>query len=310
MTPFDPSFSASSPILAVPPRQPHAASFAPESVSPKHTPSYFDLGATSIETLPTNHHQPISASSSSARKRSRDEASANLDTDTSSAPPCEEQWIFGEGTVLSKPGINYVTDTSRQTRTGMWAEEVPSSNTPAHRGSTVEGPVLKSRKSMRIGPASEITTQSIASNSPQSQTPNFSRSHSHRGDNPDLVVDEFTIQLGIGWRRISDDEHIQAAARGWARYIENHFPLSSVQIRLESKGLQSYLVEAAEGFFLFAEDLRKGQLVSSTAQGTLHNLRQPQPVFEGSHIMSAAESPQPGVAALPGTAATDTVMRE
>ena len=93
------------------------------------------------------------------------------------------------------------------------------------------------------------------------------------------------------YTKISEDEHIQAAARGWARYIENHYPVTNAQIRLESNGLQSYLVEAAEGFFLFAENLRQGRLVSTNVEGALKNLQTSPPTFEGAVEMSAAESP-------------------
>lgn len=99
-----------------------------------------------------------------------------------------------------------------------------------------------------------------------------------------LIIDNCTVHLGIGWRRISDDEHIQAAARGWARFIENHFALCNVRMCLESRGLQSYLVEAAEGFFLFTEDLRCGRLVSRTVDRALHNLQKSPPVFDGPEI--------------------------
>jgi hypothetical protein len=105
------------------------------------------------------------------------------------------------------------------------------------------------------------------------------------------IVDDFTLQLGIGWRRVGNDENIQAAARGWAKFIENHYPISNVIIRLESKGLQSYLVEASEGYFLFDENLRNGRLVSTTGEGALQNLKSNPPVFEGPETMMAAQHP-------------------
>ncbi|KAL1899597.1 hypothetical protein Cpir12675_001365 [Ceratocystis pirilliformis] len=105
------------------------------------------------------------------------------------------------------------------------------------------------------------------------------------------TIDELTLHLGIGWRRLSSEEHIRAAARGWARYIEMHYPLSNVTITLESKALQSYLVESNEGFFLFSEDLRQGRLVSRTREGVLANLKTNPPVFDSSsYPMSASET--------------------
>lgn len=106
------------------------------------------------------------------------------------------------------------------------------------------------------------------------------------------VIDNFAIQLGIGWKRISEEEHIQAAARGWARFIENHYPLSNAHVRLESHALQSYLVESNEGFFLFAENLRQGRLVSSTIVGAMQNLQSNPPTFDGSETLYPMELPR------------------
>ena len=40
-----------------------------------------------------------------------------------------------------------------------------------------------------------------------------------------LAVDDYTLALGIGWTKIaSEDPDTQAAARGWVKYIENHYP--------------------------------------------------------------------------------------
>jgi hypothetical protein len=102
------------------------------------------------------------------------------------------------------------------------------------------------------------------------------------------TVDDFTIYLGIGWSRISADEHIQAAARGWAKFIENHYPVHDPEIRLQSKGLASYLVEAREGWFLFSEDLRQGRLISSSFARAFENLKNVPPKFDGHEILSAA----------------------
>jgi hypothetical protein len=101
------------------------------------------------------------------------------------------------------------------------------------------------------------------------------------------TFDVFKMHLGIGWSRISDDEDIQAAACGWAKFIENHYPVSDVHIRLQSKGLASYLVEAKEGWFLFGEDLREGRLVSASLERIFENLRSVPPVFDGEEMMLA-----------------------
>ncbi|KAK3987553.1 hypothetical protein QBC44DRAFT_245620, partial [Cladorrhinum sp. PSN332] len=93
--------------------------------------------------------------------------------------------------------------------------------------------------------------------------------------------------LDIGWSPISDDEHVQAAARGWARFIENRYPVTNAKILLESHGLQSYLVEATQGYFLFSENLRQGRLVSKLADQAFRNLKTSPPTFDGLETMSA-----------------------
>jgi hypothetical protein len=44
-------------------------------------------------------------------------------------------------------------------------------------------------------------------------------------------------------------------------------------VRLESRGLQSYLVETEEGYFLFSENLRQGRLVSRDLERAMKNLQ-------------------------------------
>ncbi|SZF04721.1 unnamed protein product [Blumeria hordei] len=105
------------------------------------------------------------------------------------------------------------------------------------------------------------------------------------------IIDNYTRHLGIGWSSLSDtDPETQAATRGWIKFIENHFPLSNVRIRLQSKGLASYLIESNEGYFLFSEDLKQGRLVSVNLEKTWINLQGACPIFEGQTIMEATQS--------------------
>ena len=75
-------------------------------------------------------------------------------------------------------------------------------------------------------------------------------------------VDDYTLALGICWTKIaSEDPDTQAAARGWVKYIENHYPryVHGAEILPRSKGLNAYLVGCHEGFFLFSDDLLEGR---------------------------------------------------
>lgn len=221
--------------------------------------------------------------SSTCRKRSRDEASINLEPDvppSTSVDGLQTDWVYGEGMVLIKPNAGYIADASSQS--GTWLEEKTEMDKEVTNGRETERPRLRNHKSLRMDHEACDTAPTATLISDASGS--LGKSHI-TASGP--VVDDFTLHLGIGWRRISDDEHIQAAARGWARFIENHYPLTKVCVVLESKGLQSYLVEAAEGFYLLAEDLRQARLVSQNVEGALQNLQMSPPRFDGSNAMVA-----------------------
>ncbi|KAI1499819.1 hypothetical protein F5X99DRAFT_419704 [Biscogniauxia marginata] len=293
----------SSPVLTMPPSAAHQGAFGMASFPHQSSP----LSRFQSFGVPSQKLQPHAANFSAAgRKRSRDEAAINLDVEEAKLETIEpvkepeDGWIYGEGMTLIKSPSSYVADAGSQS--GTWVEEQTASNErrrneDARAVNQQDRPSLRSSKSQRL----DMNAVTIPRIDQQLNCTSPARDLDPTASSPGLsadtssqpIVDNFTLHLGIGWRRISEDEHIQAAARGWARYIENHFPVTNVRIQLESKGLQSYLVEASEGFFLFAEDLRHGQLVSKDANQALANLRTSPPIFEGVEVMSAAESPKP-----------------
>lgn len=108
------------------------------------------------------------------------------------------------------------------------------------------------------------------------------------------VIDHITIMLGVGWSRVNGDQDVLAAARGCARYIERHYPLSSVKILLKSNALDASLVETREGYYLFQEDLNQGRLVSKNWDTCLANLKNSTDItFEGLETLYARSSPSP-----------------
>lgn len=277
--------------MALAPQPAHQASFGMESYAPQAA-SFGHSAA--FQRCATPSAMPAGNLRVAGRKRSRDEAAPNLVTDEpephSKPQESEDEWEYGPGMVLIKKG-GYVADASSQS--GTWVEEKEAQNEArkAKEATTrlheqQQRPSLRSNKSQRL-------TQSIIPNLQAATGPAIvSTSETLPLENmTQPVVDQFTIHLGIGWRRISEDQHIQAAARGWARYIENHYPVSSAVIRLESKGLQSYLVEAAQGFFLFSEDLRQGRFVSKDVGGAMRNLKCSPPAFDSQETLLATESP-------------------
>ena len=284
------SFSRTqSPVLTMPPSAAHQSHFGmpmfPHQSSPLAQAVPFKA-ASSVWAQPPARP---SLAQTAGRKRSREEASINLDVEEAKLETIEpvkepeDQWVYGEGMVLIKSPSAYVSNAGSQS--GTWLEEKAAKdaarrNEEARSIDQQERPSLRSNKSQRLD-LNNISTP--CTKAPSSRT------------NParETVVDSFTLHLGIGWNRISNSEHIQAASRGWARYIENHFPVTNVNIQLESKGLQSYFVEASEGYFLFGEDLHQGQLVSRDLNQAFLNLKASPPVFEGTAPMAAAGTPQP-----------------
>lgn len=230
------------------------------------------------------------------RKRSRDEAAVNLDDPDKVVPlpkveEPEDEWEYGPGMVLIKKKTGYALDAASQS--GTWVEEKAAQEharkleeaTAVQEKLSQDRPSLRSNKSQRLA----LTENTLPV---QVEQPKSSPGRETSPEAPSQpVVDEFTVHLGIGWAQLSADEHIQAAARGWQKYIENHFPVTDAKIRLQSRGLNAYLVEGREGFFLFADNLREGRLVSRNAYCALQNLKSTPPVFDG-QTMTAAESPR------------------
>ncbi|KAI0872785.1 hypothetical protein GGS24DRAFT_491222 [Hypoxylon argillaceum] len=307
----------SSPVLTMAPSTPQGA-FAMPSYPHQSSPlsRFHSLGASS------QMSQSAGTSLTAGRKRSRDEAGVNLDVEEAKLQTIEpikepeDEWVYGEGMTLIKSTSSYVASAASQS--GTWVEEKAAvdeklKNDKARAINQQARPSLRSHKSQRLDmnavtlPGAKTQARRVSpvrDSNPTVATPGRSADVSGQP-----IVDNFTLHLGIGWNRVSEDEHIQAAARGWARYIENHFPITNARIHLESKGLQSYLVEASEGFFLFAEDLRQGQLVSRNANQTLLNLKSTPPVFEGLEVMTAAESPRlVGISAPQGSAIVEMDM--
>ena len=240
--------------------------------------------------------------SAAGRKRSRDEAAPNLEDDyfpvqppaVQPEPENEEEWEYGEGMTLIKPNRKgCIIEAGSQT--GTWAEEKAEQEkakaaAAALAASSPERPILRAAKSQRLHLNSTPSiSEEVLSNGTLVSPGSPERTNGHA----EPTVDDFTRHLGIGWSSVNTaDLDIQAAARGWTKFIENHFPITDAKIRLQSKGLASYLVEANEGYFLFGEDLRQGRLVSANLENTWVNLRGPVPIFEGDVVMEASSTPK------------------
>jgi hypothetical protein len=270
--------------------------------TPRGTP-FFPANEADTTASYTNHSTswtPIDSmtpiSTNPSRKRSRDEtAFEHVDADGSYFPslvdqvntpaPIPEEPIYGEGMTLLNSTGQHV---SPESQTGTWYEEKvpePQQEQPEFR------PILpSSRKSVRLSQASDpallSTNNPFASISAPASPP---KTATHP------LVDAATLALGIGWTKLSDDPGMQAAARGWARYIENHYArhIHGAEVLLKSEGLNAYLVGCQEGFLLFRENLLEGQLVGRSWEATLVNLRAGPMQFEGEETLRAERTPGP-----------------
>lgn len=260
--------------------------------------------STPPNTWTTRPPNPNTLSSTAGRKRSRDAAAENLEDDdyypkTQSTPlptpiEDEDEWEYGPGMTLIKPNKNYIM--SAESQSGTWVEESTEPKQSPTPAPSPERPTLRPHKSQRL----HLTTipdiaDSFSLKSGCLMTPLSSTACNGLKPNSGPVeptVDDFTRHLGIGWSSIDTNSDLQAAARGWTKFIENHFPVTEPKIRLQSRGLASFLVEANEGYFLFGEDLKQGRLVSQSLEKTWENLRANPPLFDSDAVMEAGETPK------------------
>ncbi|KAK5046334.1 hypothetical protein LTR84_008478 [Exophiala bonariae] len=256
-------------------------------------PSPTSYAHNSTTWTPVDTMTPISTNPS--RKRSRDDTSFDFETDGSyftaadaPAPIPEEEPIYGEGMVLINPKTG--VSVSAESQTGTWYEEKAEKTALIEEiaAANFRPKMPTSRKSVRLSQHSiRIPFDTLAGTAPASPPKTAT-------ERPEC--DEATIALGIGWTKIeSEDDAIQAAARGWARYLDNHYArnIHGAQILLKSSGLNAYLVGSQEGYFLFSEDLLEGKLVGRTWETCLQNLKSHPMAFEGEEILRAERTPGP-----------------
>jgi len=261
-------------------------------------PSPSSYAHNSTTWTPVDSMTPISTNPS--RKRSRDETAFDLGDDGSyfhaaevkPPAPIPEEPIYGEGMVLINPSTGIAL--SADSQTGTWYEEKADHETLKREieAANFRPKLPTSRKSVRLSQSSinagleGFITNNAPINAPASP-PKTASSHPE--------IDEATMALGIGWTKISSDESIQTAARGWGRYLENHYArhVHGAEILLKSNGLNAYLVGCQEGFYLFSENLLEGRLVSRTWEACLTNLRSQPIIFEGGETLTAERTPGP-----------------
>jgi hypothetical protein len=270
-------YFASSPIIGV---QPQLTPHYPDNPSRSATPPNYrqlkipnrPLHLRQLGRPKMSQYRPA-AFTSAGRKRSRDEISSLDDTPGSfinNDPIASPKSLFepsdGSGSSIihpHKPDLNILAGST----TSAWAEEKLESQqqvasdeaaNPAARPSPV------SRKSQRLCTAPDSGEVSPQRNDINDLTGVQASLTSYVQD---ASIDEASILLGVGWTKVTGDAAKEAAARGWARYITNHFPMQGVELLLQSKSDGSYLVKAfidrEERYCRFTEDLQQYQLLAA-----------------------------------------------
>ncbi|CEJ56109.1 hypothetical protein PMG11_02332 [Penicillium brasilianum] len=265
--------------------------------------------------------QPAANSSVSAapvppkpsRKRSRDEAASN-DVLTVNAPPVPQpapapkvEPIYGEGMVLLNPQTGLAV--SAESQTGTWYEEKAESQQTAAAPISSRSIALQSdgaeisRKAQRLDTSAPgLDDIALASMHQRLNGSDMADQHRTAPSTPPVepLIDDATRLLGISWQRIDTDDEMAPAVRGWTKYIDNQYAayLHHSQMLMKSRALNAYLVAAtpntafSPAFYLFNEDLTQGQLVATSWEACLLNLRSTPPVFQGAAPMAAAGRPQ------------------
>lgn len=267
------------------------------SLAPPDSPGSYANHSTSW--TPSEGLTPLSTNPS--RKRSRDETAFMNGDETSyfsfpsaqsvePPPPIPEEPIYGEGMVLLNPSTGLVI--SAESQTGTWYEEKQDQESLRREFEQDQAQAQRprmpvSRKSIRMSQSSirsQVTPQINGA-------PNTPPESQHNSD-----VDEASVALGIGWTKVgSADPDIQGAIRGWERYIDLHYTahIHNATILLKHEGLDVYLVQAQEGYFLLKQDLKQGQFVSHDWNTCLASLQSTPPKLESTEILSANQTPAP-----------------
>ncbi|CAI7602879.1 unnamed protein product [Penicillium bialowiezense] len=237
-----------------------------------------------------------------SRKRSRDEATFD-EAVAHSAPPAPKpapepkvEPIYGEGMVLLNPQTGLAL--SAESQTGTWYEQEAETQQAAAAPISSRSNALHSdaadisRKAQRLDQSApgldDIAVSSIRQRLNDPSTDDQHRTL-HAGPAPpsEPLVDDATRLLGIGWQRVNAEGDMAPAVRGW----------TNSQMLIKSRALNAFLVAAvptsgfSPAYYLFTDDLTQGQLVASTWEACLQNLRSTPIIFEGAAPLAANDRP-------------------
>ena len=172
------------------------------------------------------------------------------------------------------------TTTTAETRTGTWFEDQLEMKLQQD----VEDTDVQTRDAEGRSPKRKIQRLDTSSDADVDVAANPTES-------PKVTVADPTHLLGIGWTQVGEDSGFIAMARGYSRYISNHYPLTVSEILLKSKSLDAYLVRTDQGYFLFPEDLSEARLVARTWEDTVANLQSSPVRYSSAQAHRAARTP-------------------
>ena len=223
-----------------------------------------------------------SKSSVAGHKRSRDDLTAEDDDNdelpaapTSVPLPIGSQSINGPSMTYNFPSQPGPSNNSTNTQANLfWMQQQQQQQASQSSSSFSDRQRATARKSQRMSRASNQLDQPRLGNSNKNDEMVANIDHSRNSSVNSInninqpTIDAASHALGISWTQLTGDPALEAAARGWSRYIANNFMLTDVQILLHSKSDRDggYLVRAVmDGelrYCRFSEDLDWFQIVA------------------------------------------------
>ncbi|MCJ1252791.1 hypothetical protein MMC24_000597 [Lignoscripta atroalba] len=278
-------FSDSPTVLLPPQYHPFSQMSNHHSFQPFHS-----SGNYSSQWIPANSLAPITTNPSRKRCREDDNSAEQYDASSLSRPVVQPQQaaVYGEGMTLMDPTGGLLI--SAESQTGTWYEEQFGASRAAMLVAKAQGEAVSEprQKIQRLSGSSAMPSVPTIASSTSSNLANVYLSSP--GSN------QISHLLGVGWTTFGADEHIQAAARGWARYIENHYPsMANVRILLKNEGMDMSLVQADAGYFLFSEDLSTGRFVASSEENCIKYLQANPIQLEGQDELRAIRTPEASI---------------
>ena len=229
-------------------------------------------------------------SSATFKKRTREEISPEDEEMEGTLPPSRTPGISPTDKYMD--GMTRINDltgrsTTAETQSGKWFEDQLAMKLQTDS----EGKAIAMTGSEGDLPRRKVPRRDTSSDADPTTAANPTESPRATVAGP--TIDQYTHLLGIGWSCVGENSNLAAMARGFGRYIDNHYPLIDTEVLSKSESLDSYLCRTSQGYFLFKEDLSSGQLVANTWEDTLANLRCSPVKFSQTQIFAASSSRTP-----------------